>query len=237
MQEPTQIGSHKISKEVVDSILSKLEREKEKQEDNAILLLSFEELFGMLSEEEHSFIDEILSLDPGSYGFRGPFLSRDPVSASLAVIKGQEYEWKGELKKIATQYLPEHVYDAFQKMNEEIEKDLGSRFLIRSGYRSPAYQVFVVIYNLVKKEYSFGEVLRWVALPGYSEHGYTDRQAIDLITENGTINGSEVTFAETEEYKWLLDNAGKFNFYLSYPQNNKWGVAFEPWHWHYNASR
>jgi D-alanyl-D-alanine carboxypeptidase len=77
--------------------------------------------------------------------------------------------------------------------------------------------------------------MRNVALPGYSEHGYPPRQAIDFITADGISFGPEKVFDETQEYGWLLKNAQKFGFYLSYPKNNKQEMAFEPWHWHYKA--
>jgi hypothetical protein len=37
---------------------------------------------------------------------------------------------------------------------------------------------------------------------------------------------------KTEEYKWLLDNAHKYGFILSYPKDDTYYI-FEPWHWRY----
>ncbi len=63
---------------------------------------------------------------------------------------------------------------------------------------------------------------------GYSEHqlGTT----IDFTTDslNGAIDG----FETTEAYEWLLDNAYKYGFVLSYPEGNSYYV-FEPWHWRF----
>lgn len=63
---------------------------------------------------------------------------------------------------------------------------------------------------------------------GYSEHqlGTT----VDLTTPD--IGGAFSSFAETEAYEWLLDNAHKYGFILSYPEENSFYV-FEPWHWRF----
>jgi len=63
---------------------------------------------------------------------------------------------------------------------------------------------------------------------GYSEHqlGTT----IDFTTDslNGAIDG----FENTEAYDWLLENAYKYGFVLSYPEGNAYYV-YEPWHWRF----
>ena len=82
------------------------------------------------------------------------------------------------------------------------------------------------------------ETLKWVALPGYSEHGNPKRQAIDVgpkVWPAGIKQkkGLQREFVKTPEYKWMLKNANKYNFYLSYPKGNPSRTGFEPWHWHY----
>jgi D-alanyl-D-alanine carboxypeptidase len=63
---------------------------------------------------------------------------------------------------------------------------------------------------------------------GYSEHqlGTT----VDFSTKElgASLNGFEATGA----YTWLLANAHKYGFTLSYPKDNAYYV-FEPWHWRY----
>jgi len=63
---------------------------------------------------------------------------------------------------------------------------------------------------------------------GYSEHqlGTT----VDLTDE--TTAGTFTSFAETDAYAWLLKNAHKYGFTLSYPEDNGFYV-FEPWHWRF----
>lgn len=63
---------------------------------------------------------------------------------------------------------------------------------------------------------------------GYSEHqlGTT----VDLTTPE--VGGAYTSFAETEAYTWLLANAHRYGFILSYPEGNDFYV-YEPWHWRY----
>lgn len=73
------------------------------------------------------------------------------------------------------------------------------------------------------------------APPGYSEHhtGY----AVDLT--DGTLPPSEdvsLAFAESPAYDWLLANADRFDFEISFTADNPQGIAYEPWHWRYIGS-
>jgi D-alanyl-D-alanine carboxypeptidase len=63
---------------------------------------------------------------------------------------------------------------------------------------------------------------------GYSEHqlGTT----VDITDES--VGGTFASFADTEAYEWLLDNAYKHGFILSYPKGNDFYI-FEPWHWRF----
>lgn len=63
---------------------------------------------------------------------------------------------------------------------------------------------------------------------GYSEHqlGTT----VDLTVAE--VGGAYESFANTEAYEWLLDNAYKYGFILSYPEENNFYI-FEPWHWRF----
>lgn len=63
---------------------------------------------------------------------------------------------------------------------------------------------------------------------GYSEHqlGTT----VDFTTNGigGTVDG----FGGTPAYEWLVDNAHRYGFTLSYPEANSYYI-FEPWHWRF----
>jgi len=63
---------------------------------------------------------------------------------------------------------------------------------------------------------------------GYSEHqlGTT----IDFTTSG--IGGGLSSFGNTEAYEWLTENAHKYGFVLSYPEDNAY-YEYEPWHWRF----
>ena len=95
-----------------------------------------------------------------------------------------------------------------------------------SAYRSFDYQC-----NLIQRKLDSGstihEILQVNAIPGFSEH-HTGR-ALDLTT-NG-CKALEEDFEKTPAFKWLVRNAGRFFFQMSYPKDNAYGIAYEPWHW------
>lgn len=63
---------------------------------------------------------------------------------------------------------------------------------------------------------------------GYSEHQLGT--AVDFST--AALAGGLVGFEKTPEYTWLVHNAHRFGFTLSYPENNAF-YQFEPWHWRF----
>jgi len=73
---------------------------------------------------------------------------------------------------------------------------------------------------------------KFVADQGYSEHqlGTT----VDFGTNE--FNGNSSFFHKTKAYQWLLNNAYKYGFILSYPQENTYYI-FEPWHWRFVGIR
>lgn len=83
---------------------------------------------------------------------------------------------------------------------------------------------------------SSSEAAKSVAPPGYSEHhtGY----AVDLVDGNVPDADINSNFANTQAFQWLIQNAGKFGYELSFPLDNRQGVKYEPWHWRFvNSSK
>lgn len=72
------------------------------------------------------------------------------------------------------------------------------------------------------------------APPGFSEHstGY----AVDLGDSRLPQTNLSYDFMQTKAYRWLVNNAARYQFVLSFPQGNPQGVSFEPWHWRYEGS-
>jgi zinc D-Ala-D-Ala carboxypeptidase len=84
----------------------------------------------------------------------------------------------------------------------------------------------------IEKGLSLEAILCASAPPGYSEHH--SGRAIDLITDG--VRPLEPEFEHTDAFRWLSTNAGRFGFTLSYPPNNRYGYAYEPWHWCFEAA-
>ncbi len=102
----------------------------------------------------------------------------------------------------------------------------GVELYVYSAYRS--YNTQEALKGQYTVTYGAGTANQFSADQGYSEHqlGTT----VDLITTGigGTLEG----FKGTSAYGWLKQNAHKFGFTLSYPEQNGYYI-FEPWHWRF----
>ncbi len=69
-----------------------------------------------------------------------------------------------------------------------------------------------------------------VAPPGHSEH--TTGYAIDFaIRPSPNCPDAEACMAALPAARWLVANAPRFGFELSFPPGNRQQVKWEPWHW------
>ena len=147
------------------------------------------------------------------------YLKENYVPDDLVTIEGIYARDKAELKKEA--------FDNFVKMADAMKK-LGMTIKITTGYRSYNFQS--ILYNNYVKADGILNADRYSARPGYSEHqlGYS----ADITNAN---NVSFDNFEDTDEYKWLKDNAHKYGFLLRYPKDKEYltGYIFESWHYRY----
>jgi D-alanyl-D-alanine carboxypeptidase len=102
----------------------------------------------------------------------------------------------------------------------------GVELEVVSSFRTIERQI-EIIQNKIDRGMPMEKILTLSAPPGYSEH-HTGR-AIDINTP-GCV-ATEQEFEDTEAFRWLNANAGRFGFTLSYPRNNTLGFIYEPWHW------
>ncbi len=66
-----------------------------------------------------------------------------------------------------------------------------------------------------------------------ADQGYSEHQLGTTVDFSTTKIGSSLTgFEKDSAYNWLLDNAHRYGFVLSYPKNNTF-YQFEPWHWRF----
>jgi len=117
------------------------------------------------------------------------------------------------------------VWSYLRKMLDTAKRDKVEIY-VSSAYRSFDEQ------DALKGQYSVtygaGTANQFSADQGYSEHqlGTT----VDLTTTG--IGGSLSGFQNTPAYQWLLKNAHRWGFVLSYPPGNAY-YLFEPWHWRF----
>jgi D-alanyl-D-alanine carboxypeptidase len=102
----------------------------------------------------------------------------------------------------------------------------GIEIRVVSAYRSFGTQS--ALKSAYKVTYGAGTANQFSADQGYSEHqlGTT----VDLTTPE--IGTTAVSFEKTLAYTWLLGNAHKYGFVLSYPKGNSY-YQYEPWHWRF----
>lgn len=147
------------------------------------------------------------------------FLNENYIPERLVQID-DKYILKGK----KDQYLHTDVIDFLENMFDAAADD-GIDLKVISAFRSFDEQVelkdqFTQVYGEGANTFSADQ--------GYSEHqlGTT----IDLTVES--VGGTYLSFENTEAYEWLLDNAYKYGFILSYPEDNEFYI-YEPWHWRF----
>lgn len=65
-----------------------------------------------------------------------------------------------------------------------------------------------------------------------ADQGYSEHQLGTAVDFTGAEGHLDESFAQTKEFQWLVENAHKHGFVLSYPPDNEYYV-FEPWHWRF----
>jgi len=70
-----------------------------------------------------------------------------------------------------------------------------------------------------------------ITIPGTGEH----EAGIGFDILDNDNNQPDLSFANTESYKWLCDNCYKYGFILRYPEDKEeiTGIMYEPWHFRY----
>ena len=148
------------------------------------------------------------------------FLNENYVPANLVPI-GTRYLYN-EKKQLQLQA------EVINNLNRMLDDATAYNIKI---YVQSAYRSFFDQANL-KGQYSVtygaGTANTFSADQGYSEHqlGTT----VDLVTTG--LGGSLDGFDNTTAYTWLVGNAYKYGFVLSYPKGNDY-YGFEPWHWRF----
>ena len=127
--------------------------------------------------------------------------------------------------------------DFYNKMYMEATKE-GIILTPFSGYRTVSFQrkLFenkiedilegIPAYEENREKTAISEAVKSVNIPASSEHNAG--LSVDIVSRDNS-------FSETDEYKWLCENAHKYGFILRYPEGKvkSTGVDFKPYHWRF----
>ncbi|MFN9646274.1 MAG: D-alanyl-D-alanine carboxypeptidase family protein [Cyanobacteriota bacterium] len=129
--------------------------------------------------------------------------------------------------------LHQDAADAYHAMEQAAAAE-GVSLSLLSAFRSIAEQEQLFFAIKAQRNQSALNRAKVSAPPGFSEHstGY----AIDVGDASQPNTNLSPAFTQTKAYRWLSNNAARFQFTLSFPQGNPQGVNFEPWHWRYEGS-
>jgi LAS superfamily LD-carboxypeptidase LdcB len=148
------------------------------------------------------------------------FLNENYVPESLASIP-TEYLFNKE----ASMQVHYQMYPFLDRMIKGAAQE-GKQLKIISAYRS--FNTQSSLKSSYKVTYGAGTANKFSADQGYSEHQLGT--AIDFTTLGTGSNFN--AFDSTAEFTWLMNNAHKYGFILSYPKGNSFYV-YEPWHWRF----
>jgi len=202
-----------LTSEELDDIEKDLRREKNRNEDFEDQIKEISGTVGVLDKLSKT-DEELLQKYSRTY-----FLNENFIPMKLSQIESG-YIFPGK----KDQYFHGNALEFLTDMLDDA-KDEGVDLQIVSAYRSFDEQTavksqFTQIYGSGSNTFSADQ--------GYSEHqlGTT----VDLT--DTTTDGAYLSFAQTTGYEWLLKNAHRYGFILSYPEGNTFYI-FEPWHWRF----
>ena len=171
--------------------------------------------------------EEYLTLVNASSTLDSSFVPEDLVNITATRNDGRE-----------TQMMRASAAYALEALFLEMEAAGFSDVSVTSGYRSYESQLALheqYINDEMTRDPSLDRdaakalVLTYSSAPGTSEH------QSGLCVDMHNLLSADVSYAETESYKWLTENAWKFGYILRYPEDKTdvTGISFEPWHWRF----
>jgi D-alanyl-D-alanine carboxypeptidase len=122
-------------------------------------------------------------------------------------------------------YILASTYGPLVEMLQAAKAD-GIALKAESAYRGERYQK-QIFKRMLAEGRTFEDIVRYVAPPEYSQHVLGT--AVDFFPSNWR-------FADTPDYAWLKENAGRFGFTETYSRFNKMKMPWEAWHWNYTRS-
>jgi zinc D-Ala-D-Ala carboxypeptidase len=156
-------------------------------------------------------------------GFALPngYIPQDLVRPKVAFSFGDQ--------DIEKSYLRKEAGEALELMFSDAVKN-GVHLFAVSGYRS--YERQKAVFDAEVNRVGYEKAVQAVAVPGNSEH--QTGLSMDISSESANFGLTE-QFGETEEGKWLANNAHRFGFIQRYPKGKEeiTGYQYESWHYRY----
>jgi RNA-binding protein YhbY len=168
---------------------------------------------GKFTKDELQFLEIVFYEDGKHYGFLG----QKPLKEITDQVQ------KKDVIKIP--YSGNYLYkDRSVEIYEDIKKELGDQVILTSGIRSVMKQFLLFLNKVHSSEGNLSLASRSLAPPGYSFHGNGDFDVGQAGYGKLNFTGS---FTETDVYKRLAEMG---YLKLRYPEDNRLGVRYEPWH-------
>ena len=168
---------------------------------------------GEFNNAELSFMESVFYEDGKHYGFLG----HKPLKEITDRVKKRDI--------IKVPYSGNYLYkDISLEVYEAIKKELGDKVVLTSGIRSVMKQFLLFLNKASKYEGNLSLASRSLAPPGYSFHGNGD---FDVGQVGYGVHNFSERFTETEVYQRLAEMG---YLQLRYPEDNRLGVRYEPWH-------
>jgi len=127
--------------------------------------------------------------------------------------------------KDKTYKIHDQVWPHLKDLMDDAKTD-GMSLEVISAFRSFTDQA--ILKGAYTVNYGAGTANSFSADQGYSEH----QLGTTVDFTNPTVADTFSGFSKSKEYQWLKDNAYKYGFVISYPENNSY-YQFEPWHWRF----
>jgi len=126
--------------------------------------------------------------------------------------------------------LREAAYNALIELFKTAKEEENYELYARSGYRS--YSTQESLYNSYVANWGKTAADKYSAKSGQSEH--QTGLSMDITCEAMNFQLDD-TFGETDEGKWVAENAYRFGFIIRYPKDKEdiTGYMYEPWHIRY----
>lgn len=156
------------------------------------------------------------------------FLDKDYIPPQLTDLVNTRKDGR------TTQQMDLYPAKAMEAMLKEAAANGYADLSITSGYRSYNYQQLLFNNQVSALTPAYGEkasekAAEAVAVPGTSEH------QSGLCCDLHNLPAASQSFADTDAYKWLVENCAEFGFILRFPKNKTdiTKIMFEPWHYRY----